>query len=236
MKAASLHVSFFVFMVLLLAPAYGQQTPQCTPPDVWVRASVGGYCASPIKEMSVSADDTARPIRGRGDVADIPHNLTPREHGLFWESSTGAVPIEGQVVSFVRTGSLLASAATIGIKSAKNNVQILGKTSQHVTASKPVFYYRAAEGNVAAGGSAGDLLLVKMKRKGNRRQFEVAASGVWRASRGISLRAQLQVFRKQVEPNLYRLTPAEELEAGEYGWFLFRGYDLPGFVYDFTVE
>jgi hypothetical protein len=42
--------------------------------------------------------------------------------------------------------------------------------------------------------------------------------------------------RKQTGPGLYRLTPAKDLERGEYGLSLFRGYDLPGFVYDFSVE
>jgi hypothetical protein len=43
-------------------------------------------------------------------------------------------------------------------------------------------------------------------------------------------------MRKQIEPDLYRLDPAEGLKPGEYGLYLFRGYDLPGYVYDFTVE
>jgi hypothetical protein len=75
-----------------------------------------------------------------------------------------------------------------------------------------------------------------MSVKQDRRQFEIGAAGAWRASQGISIRSQLQVARKRIEADLYRLTPAEELKPGEYGLFLFRGYDLPGFIYDFSVE
>jgi len=160
----------------------------------------------------------------------------PKEHGLYYQASNGLVPIEGQVVSFARTGSLLSSAVTFSIKSRKTNVQILGNRPAHTTASRPVFYYRSAPGTESAGGSAGDLVLVRMSIKHNRRQFEIGAAGAWRASSGISIRSQLQVTRKRIEPGLYRLAPADELKPGQYALYLFRGYDLPGFVYDFSVE
>jgi hypothetical protein len=160
----------------------------------------------------------------------------PRDHGLYYQASIGLVPIEGQVISFARTGSRLASTATFGIKSAKTNVQILGERSAHTVGSKPVFYYRTAPAGEAAGGAAGDLVLVRMNVKSKRRQFEVGAGGAWRASSGISIRSQLQFTRKRIEPDLYQLTPAEQLKAGEYAFYLFRGYDLPGYVYDFSVE
>jgi len=160
----------------------------------------------------------------------------PKEHGLYYKAQNAFVPIEGQVISFARTGSLLFSAATCGIKSRKINVQILGRRSAHTTGSQTVFYYRAASGAESAGGSGGDLVLVHMRVKHNRRQFEVAAGGAWRASSGISIRSQLQVTRKRIEPDLYRLAPADELKPGQYAFYLFRGYDLPGYVYDFSVE
>ena len=79
-------------------------------------------------------------------------------------------------------------------------------------------------------------MLVHMTVKSKRRQFEVAAGGAWRASEGISIRSQLQAARKQIEPDLYRVSPAAELKRGQYAFYLFRGYDLPGFVYDFSLE
>lgn len=160
----------------------------------------------------------------------------PKEHGLYYKAQNSLVPIEGQVISFARTGSLLSSGVTFGMKSRKTNVQILGERSAHTTGSSPTFYYRAASGTESAGGSAGDLVLVRMSVKHKRRQFEVAAGGAWRASQGISIRSQIQVLRKQIEPNLYQLTPAMNLKSGEYALYLFRGYDLPGYVYDFSVE
>lgn len=177
-----------------------------------------------------SSQSDALPSPNGGDVP------VPKDHGLYYQASNRLLPLEGQVVSFARSGSRLSSSVTFGLKSAKMNVQILGETSAHTTDSRPVFYYRAAQGTEAAGGSAGDLVLVKMTVKQKRRQFEIAAAGAWRSSQGISVRSQLQVTRKQIEPDLYRLAPAEELSSGEYALYLFRGYDLPGFIYDFSVE
>jgi hypothetical protein len=144
------------------------------------------------------------------------------------------VRIDGRAASFARTGSRLVSTATAGIKSSKINAQILGETSGNVVPGLTTFYYRQASGNEAVGGSAGDLVLVKMDVKGNRRQFEMRAAGMGRASAGISLRSQVDFYRKQLDQQLYEVTtPA--LRPGEYAFYLFRGYDLPGFIYDFTV-
>ena len=79
-----------------------------------------------LPTLSLCQTDTGTPV--------------PKEHGLYYQSSNGLVPIEGQVISFARTGSRLSSAATFGIKSGKTNVQILGEKSAHTTVSMPVFY------------------------------------------------------------------------------------------------
>ena len=188
---------------------------------------------SPTDPPTVSKPASPPPKDAPSDV-DI--QSFKDNHGLYYQQPDKLVPIEGQVVSFSRTGSLLSSTVTFGIRSKKANVQILGHTSGHVTGREPVFFYRTAAGTEAAGGSAGDLVLLKMTSKGDRRQFEMGAVGDARASSGISIRAQIQVVRKQAEADLYRLSPAQKLEPGEYAFYLFRGYNLPGFLYDFTVE
>jgi hypothetical protein len=99
-----------------------------------------------------------------------------------------------------------------------------------------VFYYRPPWETEAVGGSAGDLVLVRMNVKHRNRQVQVGAVGALGANAGIATRAQVQVVRKQVAPGLYELTPAEPLKRGEYGFYLYRGYDLPGYIYDFSVK
>ncbi len=181
-------------------------------------------------------DQSNQPFASRSLSVVDGNAPVPKKHGFYYQDSNKIVPIEGQVISFARSGSLLSSTATFGIKSRKINVQILGERAAHTTGTRPVFHYRAASGTESAGGSAGDLVLVRMSVSHSRRQFEVGAGGAWRASSGISIRSQLPVTRKQIEPDLYELTPDDLLKPGQYGLYLFRGYDLPGYVYDFSVE
>ena len=69
----------------------------------------------------------------------------------------------------------------------------------------------------------------------NRREFTISTEGEWKANTGIPLEAQVQFNSKRVEGGVFRLEPADDLEKGEYGFYLFRGRDLPGFLYDFSV-
>lgn len=160
----------------------------------------------------------------------------PNEPGLYYWHEDKITRVEGRAVSFARTGSLLSSAATMGIKSRKTNAQIPGSHADMAVSSTAVFYYRIPSAGEAAGGSVGDLVLVKLRVHGSRRQFEMGAAGMGRMSSGISIRSQLDFKRTEVSSGLYRAVPADPLPPGQYAFYLFRGYDLPGFVYDFMVE
>lgn len=157
----------------------------------------------------------------------------PADPGLYYLN--GPTRIEGRPVALARTGSRLKSSATLGIKSRNVSAQILGARAEHKVISTPVFYYRVAPGSETVGG-VGDLVLVKLKRQRGHRQFEISAQGEWQAASGISLRSQVEFYKKQAESGLYKLVPARDLEPGEYGFYLFRGHDLPGLIYDFSVE
>ena len=69
----------------------------------------------------------------------------------------------------------------------------------------------------------GDLVLIRLEEKKERRQFEVGAEGAGRASEGISLTHQTQLSRSEVEPGVFKVTPSAGLAKGEYGFYLKRG-------------
>lgn len=177
---------------------------------------------------------TQRPLRDDNTATSV--RDIPSEPGLYAVTSQGLIKIEGQAVSFVRSGSRLVSTVTVGIKSEKGNLQILGTTASHTLDSKPEFLFKTAPGNEAAGGSAGDLVLLRLRVHGERRQVELGARGFGRESRGPSIRSQIQCLRREIEPGLYRVIPAEALTDGEYAFYLYRGYDLPPLIYDFGAE
>jgi hypothetical protein len=87
-----------------------------------------------------------------------------------------------------------------------------------------------------AGVNAGDLVLVRLEEKTERRQFEIGAVGVARASSGISITHQIQLFRAEVKPGAYTITPAGALGKGEYALYLSRGEGMQAYVYDFSVD
>jgi PDZ domain len=171
----------------------------------------------------VSLGQTAQPV-------------LPTEPGMYIETPGGVTKIIGQIAEFKRSGSALVSHATIGIKSQKENIQLLGAHAQTVVSSQPVFYFVPAKQEADAGVNAGDLILSRLEEKSERRQFEIAARGAWRSSSGISLTHQIQVFRSEVRPGVYKITPATTLARGEYALYLSRGEGMAPYVYDFGVQ
>jgi len=161
---------------------------------------------------------------------------SPAEPGMYVEVSGGLTKVIGQIAEFKRSGSLFVNDVTIGIKTKKENIQLLGAHAQNVVSAQPVFFFMPAKQEAEAGVNAGDLILIRLEEKPNRRQFEIAARGAWRSSEGISLTHQIQLLREEVNPGVYRIMPATELGQGEYALYLARGEGMAAYVYDFGVQ
>jgi hypothetical protein len=142
----------------------------------------------------------------------------------------------GQIAEFKRTGSRFVSSVTGGIKTEKENIQLLGPHAQTVVSAQPVFYFIPAKQEADTGVNAGDLILLRLEEKSQRRQFEIGAHGLWRASSGISLTHQIQLLRSEEKPGTYKIMPARELDKGEYALYLSRGEGMAAYVYDFGVQ
>jgi hypothetical protein len=160
----------------------------------------------------------------------------PSDPGMYVQMAGGYNKILGQIVSFTRTGSLLVSGVTFGIKTRKENVQLLGPHALTVVGGTPVFYFIPPKQAADAGVNAGDFVLIRLEEKAKRRQFEIGAQGAWRASSGISITHQIQLSRSEERPGVYTITPASELGKGEYALYLARGEGMQAYVYDFSVS
>jgi hypothetical protein len=159
----------------------------------------------------------------------------PTESGMYIQSGGSFSKIFGQIAEFRRTGSRLVSGATAGIKSAKVNIQLPGPHAQAIVSPQPVFYFIPPKQEAAAGVNAGDFILIRLEEKSQRRQFEIGAAGLFRASSGISLTHQIQILRSEPSPGVYMITTTVELSKGEYALYLARGEGLAAYVYDFGV-
>jgi len=169
-------------------------------------------------------------------ITDAGSGSIPSEPGMYVQAGGGFNRMLGQIVAFTRSGSLLVSSLTVGIKTSKANVQLLGPHAQTVIGGKPVFYFIPPRQEADAGVNAGDLVLLRLEAKPKRRQFEVGARGAWRASSGISITHQIQLFRSEATPGIYTITPTLELGKGEYALYLARGEGMQAYVYDFSVS
>lgn len=162
--------------------------------------------------------------------------VLPTDPGMYVEAQGGLSKIIGQIAEFKRSGSSLVSHATIGIKSQKENIQLLGPHAQTVVSPQPTFYFIPAKQEADAGVNAGDVILVRLEEKSERRQFEIAAHGAWRSSSGISLTHQGQLLRSEVKTGIYKIAPATGLSSGEYALYLSRGEGMAPYIYDFEVQ
>jgi PDZ domain len=160
----------------------------------------------------------------------------PVDPGMYVGTRDGATKLMGQIAEFKRTGSILVSSVTAGIKTQKQNIQLLGPHAQTIVSAQPVFYFVPARQEADTGVNAGDLILLRLEEKSQRRQFEIGAHGLWRASSGISLTHQIQLLRSEERPGVYMVMPARELEKGEYALYLSRGEGMAAYVYDFGVQ
>jgi hypothetical protein len=160
----------------------------------------------------------------------------PTQPGLYYSQNAAIVRMEGRVTMLSQSAKEAVEVATAGMKSVKINGWIPGKTSERVLPASTIFYYRLPPGSEAVGLPTGHLVLLKMKVKGNIRQFEMGTTEMGIMSSGISLRNQVNIRKKLLEPQVYEITTPQPLRAGEYGFYLFWGYGVPDLMYDFTVK
>ena len=75
----------------------------------------------------------------------------PTDPRMYVEAAGSFTKIIGQMVEFKRSGSVLVSNATLGVKSAKSNIQLLGGHSQTVVSSQPIYSFIPAKRETDAG-------------------------------------------------------------------------------------
>jgi len=158
----------------------------------------------------------------------------PHDPGLYYLTPQGLVRIEGRSVSVARSRKKVPLSGSIPVAGGnKIRAEILGEHAGQIVTATPVFYYRVPAGQESTG--AGDMVLVKLHAEKRLREFTISTDPEWNANTGVPLRSQVEFNARQVESGVFRLEPADDLDPGEYGFYLFRGRDLPGFVYDFSV-
>lgn len=178
-------------------------------------------------------------------VANEP-NLPPQEVGVYWKDAYTFNRVESEVVSQAKVGGRAGSMFTYGMRSQHWDAYVNGPTSKNrVKERRPMFYFYVPD-----GASAADFILIKLEKKGNRREFQIGSfGGVTGGKSGVKRDKEVPFKADHVAVRTYRITLDEDLKPGEYGFFMGTGQQsmmssnrggtsggaASGRIYDFTV-
>ena len=175
-------------------------------------------------------------------------NLPPPEIGVYWKDESRFVLIEGQALSHAKIGGRAGNMFTYGIRGLHWDAYLNGPTSAHVTKGRrPVFYIYVPEGS-----SSSDYSLIRLTKKGNRREFQIGslAGTMGGGKAGLKPGKDIPFHAEHVGIRTYRLTLDQDLDPGEYAFFMATGQQvgatgasrgqgtggtITGRIYDFSL-
>ena len=208
-----------------------------TPPAV---APVPAAVAPPPATVAPNAAAAA-------NVAGDP-NLPPAEVGVYWKDGYSFQRMEGQIVSQAKVGGRAGSMFSYGMRSEHWDAYVNGPSSNNrVKERRPLFYFYVPD-----GASASDFILLKLEKKGNRREFQIGSfGGVTGGKSGVKRDKEIPFKADHVAVRTYRIALDQDLKPGEYGFFMGTGQQsmmasggrggsrsggaASGRIYDFTV-
>ncbi len=111
------------------------------------------------------------PAPSAGGASDP--NLPPQEVGVYWKDGHAFMRIEGEILSQAKVGGRAGNYLTYGLRSQHWDAYVNGPTSKNrVNERHPMFYFYVPD-----GASASDFMLIRLEKKGNRREFQVGSFG-----------------------------------------------------------
>jgi hypothetical protein len=217
-----------------------------------LKALKAGKVSDPVLKVMISPAPAPAPVpaaagaaSGITPVADP--NLPPQEVGVYWRNGYSFERVEGEIVSQAKVGGRAGSYFTYGMRSQHWDAYINGPTSKNrVKERRPLFFFYVPD-----GASASDFILIKLEKKGNRREFQIGSfGGVTGGKSGVKRDKEVPYKADHVAIRTYRITLAEDLKPGEYAFFMGTGQQsmmssatvastsggsASGRIYDFTI-
>jgi hypothetical protein len=172
-------------------------------------------------------------------------NLPPPEVGVYWKDGTRYVRIEGQAVSQTKIGGRAGAMFTYGFRGLHWDAYVNGPTSSHIVKERrPVFYLYVPD-----GGSSSDYSLMKLNKKGDRREFQIGTlSGKMGGGKaGLKPDKEIAFQAEHVGIRTYKVMIDQDLQPGEYAFFMATGEQvestgrqgtggaMTGRIYDFSL-
>jgi hypothetical protein len=205
-------------------------------PDSVIKAMINPSATGP---MVVAASSTT--------PMTVDPNLPPPEIGVYWKDRANFVLLQGQALTNTKAGGKAGSLFTNGMRNQHWDATIEGATSKNVVRERhPAFYLYVPDGSDAA-----DYVLIKLNKKGDRREFQVGSfGGITGGKSGVKKDKELGFKADHVGIRTYRVTLETDLKQGEYAFFMGTGQSATmsgarggnrsggttaGRIYDFSI-
>ena len=147
-------------------------------------------------------------------------NLPPPEVGVYWKDGPSFVFIQGRTLDQEKVGGRAGSYFTDGMRNQHWDAVVYGPHSSNIVKERrPTFFLYVPDGSDAA-----DYTLLVMNKKGDRREFQVGSfGGVTGGKSGVKRDKMIDFKAEHVGIRTYKLTLAQDLKPGEYGFFMGTG-------------
>jgi hypothetical protein len=206
-----------------------------------------------IKAMVLaSSSEMARDSRtGAGDSSNTdPNNpLSAHDAGIYlYEETDGKkqmIQLEPSISKQTKSGGFFASAMTYGIAKIKFKAALAGQNAKlQISKPRPVFYFYFEVKNSGLSTSSyyatspNEFVLVKMNTKENSRNVTVSQANAFGAQSGAMDKAMRSFDYEKISPGVYKVTPAVDLDDGEYGFYNAAGAGPSGGakIFDFGIK
>jgi len=198
-----------------------------------------------------TATSTATSHTGAGDVSRTDPNdpLSAHEAGIYlYEEIDGKkkmTQLEPSVSKQTKTGGIFASALTYGIMKTKVKAALAGKNAPlQISNSPPVFYFYFEAKNAGLSSntyyttSPSEFVLVKFNDKSNTREITILQANAFGAQSGTMDKSARGFKVEKLGPGVYKVTPQEDLNDGEYGFYNGGGVGPSGGtkIFDFGIK
>jgi hypothetical protein len=199
-----------------------------------------------IKVMINPAPPPA-PVIAASTAVSIDPNLPPPEVGVYWKDGAHFILIQGQAISSAKAGGRAGSFFSYGMRGQHWDATLSGPISNnHVKDRHAVFYFYVPDGS-----DASDYVLIKLEKKGDRREFQIGSfGGVSGGKSGVKKDKEVRFKSEHMGIRIYKITLGGDLKPGEYAFFMGTGTQAnmsggrissssggsaAGRVYDFSV-
>ena len=170
--------------------------------------------------MKVMINPAPPPAAISASPMTIDSSLPPPEVGVYWQDEGKFVLVQGQTVANAKAGGKAGSMFTYGLRNQHWDATIEGPISKNIVRDRrPVFYLYVPD-----GADSSDYVLLKLNKKGDRREFQIGSfGGITGGKSGVQREKEVQFHAEHVGIRVYKLTLDEPLKPGEYGFFMGTG-------------